>query len=191
MILAGVAGWAVASNGLRPVRRLTSATERVAVTRELTPIDVSGKEDELARLTRSFNAMLLALDDAQRARAAADRRRRPRAAHAADEPAHQHRPAAARPAASAERQPRRHQPHRELLDDVGAQLDELTTLVGDLIELARDEPLHRDPEPLDLADVVRRAVERVRAARRGRHASTSTARAVPGSSATASCWSAP
>ena len=35
--LAGIAGWAVAANGLRPVRRLTAATERVARTQELTP----------------------------------------------------------------------------------------------------------------------------------------------------------
>ena len=34
--------------------------------------------------------------------------------------------------------------------------------VGDLVELARDEPLVRTPEPLDLADIVSRAVDRVR-----------------------------
>ncbi|MET0468902.1 MAG: HAMP domain-containing protein, partial [Aeromicrobium sp.] len=61
---AGVAGWAVAANGLRPVRRLTAATERVARTAELTPIEVTGR-DELARLTTSFNAMLQALDASQ------------------------------------------------------------------------------------------------------------------------------
>ncbi|WP_286931529.1 MULTISPECIES: sensor histidine kinase [Aeromicrobium] len=159
MILAGVAGWAVASNGLRPVRRLTSAIERVAVTRELTPIHVSGKEDELARLTRSFNAMLLALADAQRR----ERQLIADAGHELRTPLTSLRTNIdlLRQASS---QPGRQldaTAHRELLDDVGAQLDELTTLVSDLTELARDEPLHRDPEPLDLADVVRRAVERV------------------------------
>ena len=48
------------------------------------------------------------------------------------------------------------------MDDVRAQLQELTTLVGDLVELARDEPMSRDPEPLDLADTVASALERVR-----------------------------
>ncbi|WP_313406693.1 HAMP domain-containing sensor histidine kinase [Aeromicrobium sp.] len=159
MILAGLAGWAVASNGLRPVRRLTAVAERIARTRDLTPIAVSGKEDELTRLTRAFNEMLLALDQTQRRERqliadAGHELRTPltslrtnidllRQAHAEPE---------RRLAATA---------HRELLDDVRAQLDELSTLVGDLTELARDEPLHRDPEPLDLADVVRRAVERV------------------------------
>jgi two-component system sensor histidine kinase MprB len=48
------------------------------------------------------------------------------------------------------------------MDDVRAQLQELTTLVGDLVELARDEPMARDPEPLDLADTLASALERVR-----------------------------
>ncbi len=48
------------------------------------------------------------------------------------------------------------------MDDVRAQLQELTTLVGDLVELARDEPMARDPEELDLADTVASALDRVR-----------------------------
>src|SRR5699024_11314197 len=39
---------------------------------------------------------------------------------------------------------------------------DLTTLVGDLVELARDEPVVRDPEPFDLAETVAEASERVR-----------------------------
>jgi len=159
MILAGVAGWAVASNGLRPVRRLTSAIERVAETQELTPIEVPGKEDELARLTRSFNAMLLALDATQRR----ERQLIADAGHELRTPLTSLRTNIdlLRQASS---QPERRldaTAYRELIDDVGAQLDELSTLVSDLTELARDEPLHRDPEPLDLADVVRRAIDRV------------------------------
>ena len=64
VVLAGGAGWVVATNGLRPVRRLTAAAERVARTSELKPIKVTG-HDELARLTTSFNQMLLALDASQ------------------------------------------------------------------------------------------------------------------------------
>ncbi|GAA3539711.1 HAMP domain-containing sensor histidine kinase [Aeromicrobium flavum] len=159
MILAGIAGWAVAGNGLRPVRRLTAAIERVAATRDLTPIHVSGKEDELARLTRSFNAMLLALDDTQRR----ERQLIADAGHELRTPLTSLRTnidllrqASGQPGRSLDATA-----HRELLHDVGAQLDELTTLVSDLTELARDEPLHRDPEPLDLAEVVQRAIDRV------------------------------
>ena len=55
-----LAGWAVARNGLRPVRRLTLAAENVARTERLDPIDVEGN-DEIARLASAFNAMLVAL----------------------------------------------------------------------------------------------------------------------------------
>lgn len=157
--VAGFFGWVVATNGLRPVRRLTEATERVARTQELRPIRVSG-HDELARLTTSFNSMLLALDASQE-------RQRQLVADAGHElrtpltslrtniellsqasvPSGPQLPQAAR---------------MEMMDDVKGQLEELTTLVGDLVELARDEPLVRSPEPVDLADVVRHAVERVR-----------------------------
>ncbi|HEU4810619.1 MAG TPA: HAMP domain-containing sensor histidine kinase, partial [Nocardioides sp.] len=50
----------------------------------------------------------------------------------------------------------------ELLDDVRAQIEELTTLIGDLVELARDEPLTHVVESVDLSEIVDRAVTRVR-----------------------------
>ena len=50
----------------------------------------------------------------------------------------------------------------ELLDDVRAQIEEMTTLIGDLVELARDEPLPHVVEPVDVAEVLHRAVARVR-----------------------------
>lgn len=158
VVVAGLAGWVVATNGLRPVRRLTAATERVARTAALTPIEVTG-HDELARLTTSFNAMLLALDASQQRQRqlvadAGHELRTPLTSlrtniellgQAADNP---------------ERSLSEVQRH-EIMADVAAQLEELTTLVGDLVELARDEPIHRDPEPLDVAEVVTHAVERV------------------------------
>ena len=61
IITAGMAGWAVATNGLRPVRRLTGAVETIARTERLEPIAVEG-DDEVARLATAFNQMLLALD---------------------------------------------------------------------------------------------------------------------------------
>lgn len=159
VVIAGLSGWAVATNGLRPVRRLTDAAERVARTQELRPITVMG-HDELARLTNSFNSMLIALDASQQ-------RQRQLVADAGHE--------LRTPLTSlrtnielltqAANNPDRSLPeaHRaEIMSDVAAQLQELSTLVGDLVELARDEPLRRDPEPGDLADIVNHAVERVR-----------------------------
>lgn len=157
--LAGVAGWAVATNGLRPVRRLTAATERVARTTDLTPIEVTG-HDELARLTTSFNAMLLALDASQ------ERQRQlvADAGHELRTPLTSLRTNIELIGQAADTTERTLAPDQriEIMGDVRAQLEELTTLVGDLVELARDEPMRRDPEPLDLADVVTQAVDRVR-----------------------------
>jgi two-component system sensor histidine kinase MprB len=51
---------------------------------------------------------------------------------------------------------------RELLADVQAQISEMTTLIGDLVELARDEPVTSAVEPVELAAVIEQAVTRVR-----------------------------
>ena len=53
----------------------------------------------------------------------------------------------------------------ELLDDVRAQIEELTALIGDLVELAREEPLTHVVEHVDLAEVVDRAIAEYAAAR--------------------------
>ena len=159
VVLAGGAGWVVATNGLRPVRRLTAAAERVARTSELHPIKVTG-HDELARLTTSFNQMLLALDASQH-------RQRQLVADAGHElrtPLTSLRTNIELLGQAAENPDRQLSAAEttEIMDDVRAQLQELTTLVGDLVELARDEPMSRDPEPLDLADTLASALDRVR-----------------------------
>ncbi len=64
MISAALAGWAVARNGLRPVRRLTTAVEEIARTERLDPIPIEGN-DEVARLAQAFNAMLASLSASQ------------------------------------------------------------------------------------------------------------------------------
>ncbi len=159
VVLAGGAGWVVAANGLRPVRRLTAATERVARTSELHPIKVTG-HDELARLTTSFNQMLQALGASQ------ERQRQlvADAGHELRTPLTSLRTNIELLRQAAENPDRQLTAvaHTEIMDDVRIQLQELSTLVGDLVELARDEPMARDPEPLDLADTVASAVERVR-----------------------------
>ena len=60
VIGAAAAGWGVARNGLRPVRRLTAAVEEIARTEELAPLPIEG-DDEIARLATAFNEMLAAL----------------------------------------------------------------------------------------------------------------------------------
>lgn len=159
VVLATLAGVAVARTGLRPVDRLTAAAERVAATGDLRPIPVDGT-DELARLTRSFNDMLggLAASREQQRRLVAD------AGHELRTPLTSMRTnlellaAASRPGA-----PKLPESDRaEILEDVQAQVAELSTLVGDLVELARDDAPTVVHEPLELTDVVLRALERAR-----------------------------
>ena len=159
VLLAALAGVAVARTGLRPVDRLTAATERIAATGDLHPIPVDGT-DELARLTRSFNAMLgaLAASQEQQRRLVAD------AGHELRTPLTSMRTnlellaAANRPGAPALPESER----AEIFEDVQAQVAELSTLVGDLVELARDDAPTVVHEPVELTDVILRALERAR-----------------------------
>jgi two-component system, OmpR family, sensor histidine kinase MprB len=157
VIAAGVAGWTVARNGLRPVRRLTAAVEENARTEDLQPLPVEG-DDEVARLTIAFNQMLTALA------ASRDRQRRlvADAGHELRTPLTSLRTnldLLAQADGSPDLAP---EERAEILADVRGQIGELTTLIGDLVELARDEPMAHVVEPVDLAEVVDRAVSRVR-----------------------------
>jgi two-component system, OmpR family, sensor histidine kinase MprB len=159
ILLAAAAGTAVARAGLRPVQRLTDATERVARTGDLRPIPVSGDE-ELSRLTLSFNKMLGALAESQeqQRRLVAD------AGHELRTPLTSLRTnlellmASSQPGAPALSQEDR----RDMFTDVHAQITELSALVGDLVELAREDVPQMVHEPLELVDVVERALSRVR-----------------------------
>ena len=157
VLAALLVGWLVARNGLRPVRRLTTSVERITVTEDLTPLRVEG-DDEIARLATAFNEMLLALG------ASRDRQRRlvADASHELRTPL-----TSLRTNLDLLRQAEGNtalppQARLELLDDVRGQIEELSALVGDLVELARDEPMTHVVGEVDLADVVERAVTRVR-----------------------------
>ena len=157
VITAALAGWAVARNGLRPVRRLTHAAEEIARTEQLHPIDVEGN-DEIARLATAFNAMLAALS------ASRDRQRQlvADAGHELRTPLTSLRTNLDLLAQADERGGLSPESRAELMDDVRFQIEELTTLIGDLTELAREDTTPVTLEPVDLADVAARAVERVR-----------------------------
>jgi two-component system sensor histidine kinase MprB len=161
VLLAAVAGTAVAQAGLRPVQGLTEATERIARTGELQPIAISG-DDELARLTASFNSMLSALAESQ------ERQRRlvADAGHELRTPLTSLRTNLELLAASDRPDAPSLSDHdrKEIAGDVRAQVEELSTLVGDIVELAREDAPQVVHEPVELPDVVERAL--TRAARR-------------------------
>jgi two-component system sensor histidine kinase MprB len=159
VIVAALAGTAVARTGLSPVDRLTRATARVARTGDLRPIPVSG-DDELARLTQNFNTMLVAVAEAR------DRQRNlvADAGHELRTPLTSLRTnlellmASEKPGAPTLSD----QDKTEIQADLRAQLDELTTLIGDLVELAREEAAHAVWEPVELSEVVEQALDRAR-----------------------------
>ena len=159
MAVAAIAGGTVARTGLRPVARLTEAAERVARTDDLRPIPVHGS-DELARLTQAFNMMLRALAESRerQSRLVTD------AGHELRTPLTSLRTnvellmASMAPGAPSI-------PDEEmagLRTDVIAQIEELSTLVGDLVDLTRDDAGVTIHEPIELSDVVDRSLERVR-----------------------------
>ena len=163
--LAALLGLLISGAALAPIRRLTQATESVAETGDLSQrIEVQGR-DELSRLAERFNTMLAALEESTRAQQAlvAD------ASHELRTPLTSLRTnievlAQDRPLPPGERE--------RLLSDVVEQLEEMTALVGELIELARGEQFAAEPEDVRLDLIAASALER---ARRNRPAVTFTA----------------
>jgi two-component system sensor histidine kinase MprB len=138
---------------VRPVTELTTTAEHVACTRDLTRrIDTHG-DDEVARLAAAFNTMLEALERSQRAQKqlVAD------ASHELRTPLTSLRTnlevlARGGPPGATDRE--------KLRTDLVLQLEELTGLVGDLTDLARDDELHAEDVRLDV--LVAGAVDRAR-----------------------------
>jgi two-component system, OmpR family, sensor histidine kinase MprB len=155
--VATTAGLAIARAGLRPVERLTAAAEHVASTERLEPIEVRG-HDELARLATSFNAMLAALSRSRerQQQLVAD------AGHELRTPLTSLRTNLDLLVQTTSRGGLSDRDREELLADVRAQSEELTVLVQDLVELARDDPAAAQVEELDFAEICERAIDRVK-----------------------------
>ncbi|MFL5953916.1 MAG: sensor histidine kinase [Gaiellaceae bacterium] len=145
----------VAGAALKPVRRLTAAAETVAATGDLSErVEVAGS-DELGRLATRFNGMLAALQESvgRQRRLVAD------ASHELRTPL-----TAARTNVDLVREGKL--PEQEVgraLDEASIELDALTTLVSDLVELARGEERKLRVEEVSLDDLVASTVERAQA----------------------------
>jgi two-component system sensor histidine kinase MprB len=168
MLLVGVAGVVgsmavgllVARAALKPVDAAAAAAEEVARTQDLSALIPVTGSDEVARLAESLNSMLRALESS-----------RARQRQLVDDASHELRT----PLTSlrtniellirAEASPHRALPPADrtaLLRDVDAQMRELTGLVSELVELARDEAPVEEIERIDLAEIVAVAAARVR-----------------------------
>ncbi len=158
--LAAVLGRFVAGAAVAPVKRLTDAAEHVAATQDLAQRIEGGSRDELGRLATSFNGMLDALDGTMRALDESARAQRQLVADASHE--------LRTPVTSlrtnieileqAEDLPAGER--TRLVSDIVEQLEELSALIGDLTELARDEDRREPPQEVRLDTLVAEAIGR-------------------------------
>ncbi|MDE0320545.1 MAG: HAMP domain-containing sensor histidine kinase [Acidimicrobiaceae bacterium] len=158
---AGLLGFLVAGRAIRPVRRLTDAARSVAQTQDLDqPIELE-RDDELGELARSFNAMLeaLAQSRAQQHRLVTD------AGHELRTPLTSIRTnieLLVRAEADETSAILDADERRRMLDDVQFELDQLTELTAELVDLATDRRAQGEPEPVDLAELAASVVDRHR-----------------------------
>jgi two-component system, OmpR family, sensor histidine kinase MprB len=154
--VAALLGLLVSGAALAPIRGLTQATDSVTETGDLSQrIDVRGR-DELSRLAERFNTMLAALEESTRAQ----RQLVADASHELRTPLTSLR---TNIEVLARDQPLPPGERGRLLADVVEQLEEMTALVGELIELARGEQqAAAEPEDLRLDLIAADAVERAR-----------------------------
>jgi two-component system sensor histidine kinase MprB len=152
-VIAG--SWLVVRRMMRPVASLTEAAEQIAVTRDLTTRIEDYGDDELGRLALSFNTMLDALERSlgsqrQLILDASHELRTPLASlrtnvevlHEIDRLTVDQR--------------------RDLLDGIVTQLEELTGLVADVVELARGDAPESAHSDVEVDELVSHAVERAR-----------------------------
>jgi len=156
--IAGVLGALVARTALAPIVRFTRRTESLAGEMNLSErLQVDGR-DELARLATSFNATLDALERSL----LAQRQLIADASHELRTPIASLR-ANIQILDEAQRLPSEEQ--ESLRTDIVEELDELTALVGDVVELARESRGESTLEDVRLDEIVGEAVARTR--RRG------------------------
>ncbi|GAB2994154.1 ATP-binding protein [Streptomyces pseudoechinosporeus] len=160
---AGVAGLWVARAGLRPVDQLTDAVEHVARTDDLTiriPVE-DDSEDEIARLSRSFNSMTASLASSrdlqqQLIADAGHELRTPLTSLRTNIELLTRSEETGRAIPPADR--------KALLNSVKAQMSELASLIGDLQELSRSDSGQQGDrvQVLDLQESVESALRRAR-----------------------------
>jgi two-component system sensor histidine kinase MprB len=130
--LSALLGLLVARRSLRPVARLTAAAEHVAATQDLGASIEVQRNDEIGRLATSFNQMLSALQESRQQQ----RQLVNDASHELRTPLTSLRTNIEVLARSDDLpEPER----RELLRDVTSELEELTKLVAELVDLASDK----------------------------------------------------
>lgn len=142
-VVAGAVGWVVAQRTTRPLRALTDAVDKVAITRDFSvPVPASGR-DEVGRLASGFNRMLGALQQSQ------EQQRR-----LIQDSAHELRTPLTSITANVEwlmRAPDLDGDAREdALQSIRSELGELNNVMAEIIELATDS---HEPPTLEATDL--------------------------------------
>lgn len=157
-LIALLAGWAVARTSLVPVQVLIEGTERIAETDDLTPLPVYGS-DEMAHLTESFNHMLRSLQESRirQSQLVAD------AGHELKTPLTSLRTnmELLMMASRSKQATISEEDIADLERDVLGQFEELTTLVTDLVDLAREDASEAVFEPLGVGEILDSVIDRV------------------------------
>lgn len=156
--LAALLGLLVSRTAVAPVRRLTETAEHVTATRDLSQRIATPGKDELGRLAGSFNSMLSALDDSLRSQT-----------QLIADASHELRTPLTSLRTNVEVLQRGTElPEDErarILAEIRSQAEELTELLGDLLDLSRSE--HVQPEPVQLEEVIATAIDRTRRSANG------------------------
>ena len=152
---AALLGRVVAGRAIEPLQELSATAERVAATGNLSERIAVRGDDEIGRLAGRFNAMLGALEQSMRSQ----RQLIADASHELRTPVTSLRTnietLQANPGLDAGRR-------ADLLARATAQSEELTTLMNDVIELARGDHPESGFEPLRFDELVEEAVDRAR-----------------------------
>jgi two-component system sensor histidine kinase MprB len=160
--LAALLGRLVAGAAVQPLKRLTQTAEHVTRTQDLSERIAPISEDEIGRLAGSFNAMLDALERSMAALDASVGSQRQLVADASHE--------LRTPVTSVRTNiellqqlgPRMSpEEHRRVLDEVVAQLEDLTRLVNDLIDLSRGEEPSSEVEDVRLDLLIEEVAQKV------------------------------
>lgn len=150
---AALLGTLVSGRAIAPLRRLTEATERIAETGELSARTGVPGRDEIARLSARLDQLLATLEASLRSQ----RRLVADASHELRTPLAALRVNVGLLATSNDLDPGERE---ELVADVQEELESMTAVVGELIELAQGEEVDVAPTEFRLDEIVRVAVDR-------------------------------
>jgi two-component system, OmpR family, sensor histidine kinase MprB len=154
-LLGALLGWLFARRTVAPIVRLRGVAEHIARTEDLAATVPGGGGDEVGSLAQSFSAMVTALDRSRRQQ----QRLITDASHELRTPL-----TSLRTNADLLNRAERLTPQQraEVADGIRAEVDELTNLVTELVELATSPGADEPAEPLDLADLADDVATRAR-----------------------------